>query len=115
MLGDITVATQVYVVCGYTDMRKSVDGLCAIVMDKLDLDPSHSTAMYMFCGKRCDRIKVLLHEADGFVLLYKRLDRGAGRYRWPRSRDEVRPITWTQFGWLMQGLEIEQPGAIRGG
>lgn len=47
-------------------------------------------------------------------LLYKRLDRSIqGRFRWPRSREEVKPITWKQFDWLMSGLEIEQPKALR--
>ena len=89
MLGDITIASELYIVCGYTDMRKSIDGLC------------------------CDRIKAILHESDGFVLLYKRLDAHVGRYQWPRSRNEVKSITWRQFDWLMSGLEIEQPKAIQ--
>ena len=71
MPGDISLATNIYIVTGYTDMRKSIDGLCAIVMDQLKEEPdSHS--IYMFCGKRCDRIKVLLREPDGVVLLYKK-------------------------------------------
>ena len=70
MLGDITVATNIYIITGYTDMRKSVDGLCAIVMDQLKEEPNgHS--IYLFCDRRCDRIKVLLREPDGYVLLYK--------------------------------------------
>ena len=40
MLGDITVADEIYIVCGYTDMRRAIDGLCAIVQDKLHIDPS---------------------------------------------------------------------------
>ena len=68
-----------------------------------------------FCGRRSDRIKALLHENDGFVLLYKRLDHNTGKYRWPRNRDEVKTITWRQFDWLMSGLEIEQPKAIKSG
>lgn len=71
MLGDISLATNIYIVTGYTDMRKSIDGLCAIVIDQLKEEPNgHS--LYMFCGKRCDRIKVLLREPDGFVMLYKK-------------------------------------------
>lgn len=59
MLGDISSATNIYIITGYTDMRKSVDGLCAIVMDQMKEEPNgHS--IYLFCGKRCDRIKVLL-------------------------------------------------------
>jgi transposase len=45
--------------------------------------------------------------------LYKRLDNDLGKYRWPRNRDEVKAITWRQFDWLMSGLEIEQPKAIK--
>ena len=66
-------------------------------------------------SKMCirDRLKALLWEPDGFVLLYKRLDNG--RYQWPRNAQEVKPLTWEQFTWLMQGLNIEQPRAIRPG
>jgi len=113
MLGDITVADEIYVICGYTDMRKSIDGLCSLIQDQLKMDPGKNRAIYLFCGKRNDRIKVLLHERDGYVLLYKRLDAGIGKYRWPRNRNEVKPITWRQFDWLMSGLEIEQPKAIK--
>ena len=65
------------------------------------------------CRRRSDRIKVLLHEREGFVLLYKRLDANVGKYRWPRNRNEGKTITWRQFDWLMSGLEIEQPKAIK--
>ena len=112
MIGDITVADEIYIVCGYTDMRKSIDGLCAIVEDKLHMDPRRS-AIFLFCGRRADRIKILMWEADGFVLLYIRLSAVQGRYRWPRNRDEVRNLTWREFDWLMSGLDIEQPKAIR--
>ena len=49
MLGDITVADEIYIVCGYTDMRRAIDGLCAIVQDKLHMDPRRR-ALYLFCG-----------------------------------------------------------------
>lgn len=111
MLGDISAATNIYIITGRTDMRKSINGLCSIIMDQLKEEPNgHS--IYLFCGKRCDRIKVLLREPDGYVLLYKRLDVVQGRYRWPRNSSEVKPITWQQFDWLMSGLEIEQPKAL---
>ena len=94
-------------------MRKSIDGLCTLVKDQLHMEPENSSALYLFCGRRCDRIKALLHEPDGFVLLYKRLDKHVGRYQWPRNKNEVKPISWRQFDWLMSGLEIEQPKAIQ--
>ena len=112
MIGDITVADEIYIVCGYTDMRKSIDGLCAIVEDKPHMDP-RSSALFLFCGRRCDRIKILMWEPDGFILLYKRLSAVQGRYRWPRNRDEVRSLTWKEFDWLLSGIDIEQPKAIR--
>lgn len=51
-------------------------------------------------------------EKDGIVLLYKRLT-GSGSYKWPRNQNEVKSLTWKQFEWLMDGLEIEQPKAIK--
>ncbi|MCR4591093.1 MAG: IS66 family insertion sequence element accessory protein TnpB [Lachnospiraceae bacterium] len=59
MIGDITAADEIYIVCGYTDMRKSIDGLCAIVEDKLHMDPRRS-AIFLFCGRRADRLKILM-------------------------------------------------------
>ena len=111
MLGDITAADEIYIVTGRTDMRKSIDGLCAIVEDQLHMDPRRS-ALYLFCGKRCDRIKALLWESGGFVLLYKRME-VQGRFRWPRNQLEVKQLTCQQFDWLMSGLEIEQPKAFK--
>lgn len=110
MLGDITVAKDIYLATGYTDMRKSIDGLAAIVQQQFRLDP-FQPALFMFCGKRSDRIKCLLWEGDGFVLLYKRLENG--KFRWPRDESECRPITWQEFRWLMEGLEIEQKTSIK--
>jgi len=50
-------------------------------------------------------------EEDGFVLLYKRLENG--RFKWPRTEEQVRYITWQEFRWLTEGLSIDQPKAIR--
>lgn len=112
MIGDISIASNVYIVCGRTDMRKSIDGLCAIIQDQLQMTPD-TNSIFLFCGKRCDRIKILFKEPDGYLLMYKRLDVVSGRYRWPRDSSEVKPITWQQFDWLMSGLEIEQPKALK--
>ena len=73
MLGDITRADNIYVVTGYTDMRRSIDGLMSIIIDHLHMVPN-LTSIYLFCGKRYDRIEVLMNKPDDFVLLYKRLD-----------------------------------------
>ena len=109
LLGDISVVENIYIACGYTDMRKSIDGLAVIVQEQFHLDP-FSKSLFLFCGKRRDRIKCLLWEGDGFLLLYKRLENGS--FKWPRKESEVRPISWQQFRWLMEGLEIEQKSII---
>lgn len=111
MIGDITIANNIYIITGYTDMRKSIDGLCSIIVQQLHNEPDKSS-IYLFCGRRCDRIKLILKEPDGMVLLYKRLDVVSGRFRWPRNANEVKNITWQQFDWLMSGLDIEQQKAI---
>ena len=112
MLNDLPSGMQVYLVTGYTDLRRSIDGLATIVQAKLDLDP-YNSALFLFCGRRCDRMKGLLWEGDGFLLLYKRLDNG--RFQWPRNETEARLLTPQQTRWLLEGLQIEQPKAIREG
>lgn len=62
-------------------MRKSFDGLMAIIRDKYELDP-YANALYLFCGRDKRKIKALHFDKDGFVLLQKRLD-GRGRFQWP--------------------------------
>ena len=111
MLGDISGLEKIYIVCGYTDMRKSIDGLCAVIEDQLKMDPS-SSALFLFCGRRRDRIKALFREPDGFVLIYKRLSVRGG-YQWPRKQSEVRNLSWREFDWLMSGIDIDQPKASK--
>ena len=111
MLADISQVDSIYIVCGRTDMRKQIDGLCAIIEDKLHMGKDDN-ALFLFCGRRHDRIKTILYEKDGIVLLYKRLSVD-GRFRWPRNHEEIRQLTWQQFDWLMSGLEIEQPKAFK--
>ena len=89
-------------------MRRSVDDIRAIVQDRLHLD-SRRSWLYFFCGKRCDRIKALPWEEDGFLLLYKRME-AQGRFRWSRDSGA---LTWQQFDWLVSGLEVEQLKAFR--
>jgi len=112
MLNDLPCGTQVYLVTGYTDLRRSIDGLAAIVQGQLQLDP-FCKGLFLFCGRQCDRIKGLLWEGDGFLLLYKRLDNG--RFQWPRNETEAKLLTPQQTRWLLEGLKIEQPKAIRDG
>lgn len=70
MLGDIRKVEHIYIACEYTDLRRGIDGLAQIVQNQFSLDPC-SNSLFLFCGRRRDRIKALLWEGDGFVLLYK--------------------------------------------
>ena len=110
MLSDFTGADKVYIACGYTDLRKGIDGLASMVQQQFQLD-SFTNTLFLFCGRRRDRIKGLYWEKDGFILLYKRLERGASQ--WPRNENEARSLTPQQYRWLMEGLKIEQPKAHR--
>ncbi len=110
MIGDVSKAERIYIACGYTDMRKSIDGLSALVVQQFRLDP-FSNSLFLFCGRRCDRLKALYWEGDGFVLLYKRLEKS--RFQWPRKESEARAVTQQQFRWLLEGLSIEQPKAVK--
>ena len=110
MLNDFKCSCPVYVACGYTDLRRGIDGLAGIVQQQFQLDPFQET-LFLFCGRRKDRIKGLYWEGDGFVLLYKRLE--SGSFQWPRTGKEARQLTAQQYRWLMEGLSIEQPKAHR--
>ena len=73
MLGGVDAA-HVYIVCGYTDMRRSIDGLAAIIKQNFGRNP-YDGSLFLFCGKRSDHIKGLLWDEDGFPLLYQAIVR----------------------------------------
>lgn len=108
MLNDFNCEVPVYLACGYTDLRRGIDGLAVIVEQQFKMNPC-SNCLFLFCGRRLDRIKGLYWEGDGYLLLYKRLE--TGKFLWPRSAEEVQEITAQQYRWLMEGLKIEQPKA----
>ena len=110
MLSDFSGADRIYIACGYTDLRRGIDGLAGIVQQQFRLDP-FSNSLFLFCGRRRDRIKALYWEGNGFILLYKRLE--AGVFQWPRSEAEAKELTPQQYRWLMEGLQIDQPKAHR--
>lgn len=108
MLNDFAGTDRIYIACGYTDLRSGIDRLAAIVQQEFHLDP-FSNALFLFCGRRADRIKALYWEGDGFVLLYKRLE--VGTFQWPRKESEAKALTPQQYRWLMEGLSVDQPKA----
>jgi len=97
---------RVYLACGATDMRKSIDSLAAIVSVTFELDV-FSESWFVFCNRSRDKIKILHWEHNGFWLYYRRLERG--RFRWPQA-SETSPmsITRRQLQWLLDGLTLTQ-------
>jgi transposase len=110
MIGDIKVAKKVYIVCGATNMCNGIDGLVNIIRGKYKLDP-FTQRLFVFCNRKQDRIKILLWEGDGFVLLYKRLD--YNQFKWPQNENEAKNITLQQFEWLMSGKSLDEPTVVK--
>ena len=111
MLNNASGFKHVYIAVGYTDLRKGIDTLALIIKNQFHLDPYEEGNLFLFCGRKTDRIKGLLYEGDGWLLLYKRLS--DGKFQWPRNVNEVKEITPQQYRWLMDGLAIEQKKRIR--
>lgn len=95
----------IYIVCGYTDLRYSIDSLAAIIEKKYKMSLFVPNTLFLFCGKSSTKIKGLLWEGDGFLLLYKRVE--SGHFVWPRSSDELRKMNPEQFRYLMMGFSID--------
>lgn len=111
MLNDALSFKKVYIACGYSDLRRGIDGFANMIQQEFKLDPFEPGILFLFCGRKTDRIKGLFWEGDGFLLLYKRLE--TGKFQWPRNEEEVRAISSQQYKWLMEGLSIEQKKAIQ--
>ena len=107
---DLSQVRRYYVACGYTDLRRGIDGLAAIVTQQFGAQLNEES-LFLFCGRRTDRIKALYWSGDGYLLLYKRLSNGS--FQWPRSEAELRLLDPQTFRWLMEGLSMEQRTAIR--
>ena len=98
----------VYLAVGVTDMRKSINTLAMVVEGRMELNPL-SGHLFAFCNRRCDTVKVLYWDRNGFCLWQKRLEQD--RFRWPKSEVEVLNLTKKQLAWLLDGLEISPAGA----
>ena len=96
---------RVYLACGKTDMRKNINGLAAIVEGSFKLDPFEG-ALFVFCNRSKDRLKILVWDTDGFLLCFKRLEKG--RFRWPEPGEEATmTLTGEELAILLGGARIE--------
>jgi transposase len=102
---------KVYLAYGPTDLRKSMDGLAAIVQTRFHEDP-YSSSLFVFCNRGRDRLKILRWDRNGFWLYVRRLD--VGKFRWPDSDPgKALEVSAMELGWLLDGLPISQAGAHR--
>jgi len=95
---------RIYLACGVTDMRKQINGLCVIVQESFQLDP-FAAALFVFCNRGRDRLKILEWDGDGFWLYFKRLEKG--RFQWPQPGDEpTMVLTGEDLTVLLSGVRV---------
>jgi len=85
----------IYLVCGYTDLRYGIDSLSAIIEKRYKINLFVPNTLFLFCGRSASKIKGLLWEGDGFLLLYKRVE--CGRFSWPRTSTDLKNLSYEQF------------------
>ena len=95
--------TRIYLALAPIDMRRSFDGLSATVIDVLNLNPLDGH-LFLFRGKGGDKIKVLVWDRNGFVIWYKRLEKG--RFKWPHKAVHSLEITAQEFSLLLDGIDF---------
>ena len=96
---------QIYLYRQPVDFRKSINGLSAIVIDECALD-CMTGALFLFCNKGKDKIKILYWDKTGFALWYKRLEKD--QFRWPKmTSDKALLLSRAYFDRLLEGYTIE--------
>ena len=95
----------IYLVCGYTDLRYGIDSLASIIERRYKVNLLVPNTLFLFCGRSSKKIKGLLWEGDGYLLLTKRVE--DGHFSWPRNSSEAGRLDARQFDWLMKGFSID--------
>lgn len=97
---------RIFLACGHTDMRKSINGLTLLVQSSFDLNPFEE-ALFVFCNKSRDCLKILEWDGDGFWLYLKRLEKG--HFKWPtRGEDKTIALNCEELAHLLEGPKLEQ-------
>lgn len=99
----ISSNTRVFLGLGATDMRKSINGLSALVEARFDLD-LFSGHLFVFSNRRRHIVKMLYWDRNGFCIWSKRLEKE--RFKWPDSKGESLEIDHRQLSWLLDGLDF---------
>jgi transposase len=109
----ITIASgaRILVATRPVDFRKGAHGLAALASEVLGEDP-FSGVVIVFRAKRADRVKILVWDSSGLVLIWKQLQQGS--FRWPRIMDGVMKLSAVEFAALFDGLDWRRVQTIRG-
>ena len=106
----ITPQMRILVAVEPADFRKGIDGLAALAQQELRLDPFSGVAL-VFRAKRADRVKILVWDGSGMVLIAKRLEQG--KFAWPPVSGGVMRLSSAQFAALFEGLDWRRVHARR--
>jgi transposase len=104
------VPPRIYIATRPIDFRKGLDGLAAVVQEVLQLDPFCGAA-FIFRARRCERVKILIFDGSGLILIYKRLE--DGKFRWPKIEDGVMRLSPLQASALFDGLDWTRIRSVR--
>lgn len=99
----ISLPPKVYLACGITNMQKGIDGLATIVREELGRDILQSRAVFVFRGRKSDRVKLLWWDGQGLCLYYKRLE--TGKFIWPVTEEGVAQLSKAQLSMLLEGID----------
>lgn len=102
MLG-LGAATRIFVATGATDMRRSFDGLYALVVGQLQQDPQ-SGHLFLFANKRRDRMKILFFDGSSLWVCARRMEQG--RLHWPTSEQGRMQLSREEFALLIGGIDL---------
>ena len=107
LLDCVSDEEQVFLSHQFVDMRKSIDGLATILQGVYDLNPFNGD-IFLFCNKKKDKLKILQWDTEGFIVTYKRMERG--KFHWPSLSEQeyVTAVRKKDLKRLLQGLPMEQ-------
>lgn len=107
----IPADVKVHLALGFTDLRKGMDGLAALIQEHLNKDP-FSGHLFAFRGRRASMLKILFWDGNGLCLLIKRIDQGG--FVWPRKIDPGGTVSLSpvQLAMLIEGIDWRSPDRV---
>ena len=101
----LPASVRVYLCTSACDMRKSFDGLHALVTQSMELD-AFAGHLFVFGNRRRDRIKVMYWDRDGFAVWTKRLEEGTYAMPFGGAAEKRREITSAELGAILSGIDL---------